>query len=175
MMTLFARQFFFFVLAAVIAGCGPQPPKESAVENQPTATNAAGQPSNKIELVANSNMRFDRNLIEVPANQKITLRLRSDSRLPKEAMAHNLVVLDLGTDVNAFMVEATFAQDSDYIPEAYRDAIIAQTSLLGPGDSETITFRAPKKPGEYVFLCTFPGHAAAGMKGIMRVVVVTEM
>ncbi len=26
-----------------------------------------------------------------------------------------------------------------------------------------------KKPGRYTFLCTVPGHAAAGMKGVLRV------
>ena len=44
---------------------------------------------------------------------------------------------------------------TEYIPEG--DEIIAYTKLLGGGDSDTITFEAPKK-GIYTFICTFPGH-----------------
>ena len=47
--------------------------------------------------------------------------------------------------------------------------VIARTKLLGPGESETITFTAPKISSQYDFLCTFPGHFAAGMKGKMIV------
>jgi uncharacterized cupredoxin-like copper-binding protein len=42
------------------------------------------------------------------------------------------------------------------------------TRLLKPGQSQTmkVTFR---KKGSYLFLCTVSGHAAAGMKGTVRV------
>jgi uncharacterized cupredoxin-like copper-binding protein len=42
------------------------------------------------------------------------------------------------------------------------------TRLLKPGQSQTmkVTF---KKKGSYRFLCTVSGHAAAGMKGTLRV------
>ena len=32
-----------------------------------------------------------------------------------------------------------------------------------------IEFTAPAKPGSYTFFCTFPGHFAAGMKGVLVV------
>jgi uncharacterized cupredoxin-like copper-binding protein len=43
-----------------------------------------------------------------------------------------------------------------------------RTKLLSPGRSATlkITF---KKAGKYPYLCTVPGHAAAGMKGNLTV------
>jgi uncharacterized cupredoxin-like copper-binding protein len=43
-----------------------------------------------------------------------------------------------------------------------------RTKLLKPGQSQTmkVTF---KKKGSYRFLCTVSGHAAAGMKGTLRV------
>ena len=43
-----------------------------------------------------------------------------------------------------------------------------KTKLLTPGKSQTmkVTF---KKKGSYRFLCTVSGHAAAGMKGALRV------
>lgn len=43
-----------------------------------------------------------------------------------------------------------------------------KTPGLKPGERATlrVTF---KKPGRYRFICTVPGHAAAGMKGVLRV------
>jgi uncharacterized cupredoxin-like copper-binding protein len=39
---------------------------------------------------------------------------------------------------------------------------------VSPGGTSTlkVTF---KKPGSYEYLCTLPGHAALGMKGILKV------
>jgi azurin len=48
------------------------------------------------------------------------------------------------------------------------DKIIAGTKMLELGQSETINFTAPAKPGNYEFLCTFPGHWQV-MNGIMKV------
>jgi plastocyanin len=31
------------------------------------------------------------------------------------------------------------------------------------------SFGAPAKPGSYTYLCTFPGHFVAGMKGVLVV------
>ena len=46
--------------------------------------------------------------------------------------------------------------------------MIVATKLLQPGQNETITFKAPTEPGDYPFLCTFPGHATM-MKGVLTV------
>jgi azurin len=47
--------------------------------------------------------------------------------------------------------------------------VLAHTKLLGPGESETVTFNAPFIPGEYPFFCSFPGHYSQGTKGVMTV------
>lgn len=39
---------------------------------------------------------------------------------------------------------------------------------IGPGKSTTLTF-VFKKKGKYEYLCTIPGHAAGGMKGLLTV------
>ncbi len=41
--------------------------------------------------------------------------------------------------------------------------------MLDHQAEETIEFIAPKKPGKYQFVCTFPGHHLL-MQGIMEVV-----
>jgi len=40
--------------------------------------------------------------------------------------------------------------------------------MLEAGQKETLEFTAPSKPGDYEFICTFPGHWAV-MNGIMKV------
>jgi uncharacterized cupredoxin-like copper-binding protein len=42
------------------------------------------------------------------------------------------------------------------------------TKLISPGQSTTLTYTFKVK-GTYEYLCTVPGHAAAGMKGDVRV------
>jgi azurin len=46
--------------------------------------------------------------------------------------------------------------------------IIAHTALIEGEDSPSVTFAAPA-PGTYTFLCTFPEHYAAGMKGTLTI------
>ena len=55
------------------------------------------------------------------------------------------------------------------IPAALSDQIIAKIDLLGPRKSGEVEFKAPTVPGDYVFLCTFPAHFQAGMKGVLTV------
>ncbi len=47
------------------------------------------------------------------------------------------------------------------------------TPMLKPGKSATLTVVFTKK-GKYEFLCTVPGHAGAGMKGLFGIGVVDE-
>jgi plastocyanin len=43
-----------------------------------------------------------------------------------------------------------------------------KTKLIAKGKSATLTVALPKA-GKYTFLCTVPGHAAGGMKGVLTV------
>jgi Copper binding proteins, plastocyanin/azurin family len=47
--------------------------------------------------------------------------------------------------------------------------VLQATRLVQRGDSDTINFTAPSTPGEYNYLCTFPGHWVR-MYGVMVVV-----
>ncbi len=42
------------------------------------------------------------------------------------------------------------------------------TTALGKGQSATLSVTVAK-PGSYEYLCTVPGHAAGGMKGILKI------
>jgi uncharacterized cupredoxin-like copper-binding protein len=41
-----------------------------------------------------------------------------------------------------------------------------KTPIISPGKSASVTVSL--KAGRYTYLCTVPGHAAAGMKGVFR-------
>ena len=47
-------------------------------------------------------------------------------------------------------------------------ALAMTTALTLPETSDTIFFNAPATPGDYDFVCTFPGHSQL-MKGVLRV------
>ncbi|MFO7800288.1 plastocyanin/azurin family copper-binding protein [Rhodohalobacter sp.] len=103
--------------------------------------------------------------IEAAPGEEIRINLRTVSSMPPTAMSHNFVLVEMGTDTDAFARESLSARDSDYISPDYEDNIIASTAMLGDGESDTVTFTVPEEPGEYDFICTFPGHYAGGMVG----------
>jgi uncharacterized cupredoxin-like copper-binding protein len=57
--------------------------------------------------------------------------------------------------------------------DAHNTCVGVTTKILKPGQSATLTIKITKK-GTYEYLCTEPGHAAAGMKGIVGVGVVVK-
>ena len=111
--------------------------------------------SNNVILNSNDQMKFDKKIIRVNSNQKITLTLNHNGRFPASSMGHNFVLIKKDVDVNEYALRAAGARNSEYIPEG--DNEIAYTKMLGGGESDTITFDAPE-PGTYVFICSFPGH-----------------
>ena len=110
-------------------------------------------------------MEYNKKQILVKPGERIRLQLISTGTMPRTVMAHNLVLLKLGSDPKKFADAAAMAKDTDYIPAALKPQILARVDLVGPGEKAEVTFTVPKVPGKYPFLCTFAGHYAAGMWG----------
>lgn len=127
------------------------------------------QPPRVIEIVGSDQMKFSVTSITAKPGETLTVRLKSVGTLPKVAMAHNFVLLAKGTDAKAFANAAAMAAASGYIPPAMKAQVLALTGLAGNGQTVEVTFKAPKQPGRYDYLCSFPGHFLAGMKGILTV------
>ena len=122
----------------------------------PEATSATTEAdSTFIELESNDQMRYNQDKLTVKAGNYVVLTLKHVGKLDGKVMGHNFVLLKEGTDVATFATEAIKAIDTGYLPES--DAIIANTKMIGGGESDTIRFPAPEK-GTYKFICTFPGH-----------------
>ena len=157
------------VLAAlVLAGCGK---KESAATPAAPAAPARAVPTEgrAIEITGNDSMKFNVTEIRVKAGEAIALTLKNVGTMPKFSMGHNWVLVGSGVKLADFTSDAAQAVKTDYVPEKYAAKIIAHTKLLGPNESDTVLFYAPKQVGRYDYLCTFPGHFQVGMKGVLIV------
>jgi azurin len=181
------RLFFVPAVAAMmfLASCGGNETKEStdttttdtAATEAPAAAETPGSDipgindvavTDHIELQGSDDMKYDKTLFKIKAGQDVKLTLKNVGKLPKESMAHNVVVLAQGTDVQAFGEAAVKDKANDHIPAAMATDVIAHTKLLGPGESDEITFKVAD-PGVYEFICSFPGHF-----GTMRGKIVAE-
>jgi azurin len=128
-------------------------------------------PPKVVEVQADDKMRFDVTAFEAKPGQKISITLKNTGTTPKLSMGHNLVVLDRGVNeqnVTKFLDTASTAAAQDYVPSGVKE-VLAHTKLLGPGETDTVTFNAPQIPGVYLYLCSFPGHYSQGTKGFMTV------
>lgn len=109
-------------------------------------------------------LKYDIKNFEVKGGKKIRVHFKNSDYVP-----HNVVIAKPGT-ANAIgeaaiqLGEAGFK--ANWIPK--HDGIIAHSQLLDFGKQEVIEFTAPKEPGNYEFVCTFPGHHIL-MRGVMVV------
>ncbi len=97
-----------------------------------------------------------------PGDVKVTFKNGS------AAQKHNWVLVKGGDDVAAKVDEEGVAAGDakGYIPDDKAN-ILANTKLVDGGATDSIT--AKLDAGTYTYLCTFPGHYAAGMKGTLTV------
>lgn len=158
--------------SVVLAGCGQKDSAASSSSTASASTPAAAAAAPEVasfELTANDTMKFNITRLEVKAGQDVKVSMTNMGTLPKAAMGHNWILLKKGVDPKAFADSAVTAAATDYIPAQLADQIIAHTKLLGPKQTEEVTFKAPTEPGEYHYLCSFPAHFLSGMTGVLVV------
>ena len=110
----------------------------------------------QVNLTGNDQMQFNLKEIKVKAGETVRLTLKHVGQLPKNAMGHNFVLLQKGTDIVDFATKAASASENEYIPEG-TNQVIVHTDMVGGGEETTIEFTAPEA-GTYDFICSFPGH-----------------
>jgi azurin len=120
-----------------------------------------------VEIEGTDMMKFSVASIAAKPGEQLTVRLKVVGKMPKMAMAHNFVLLSAAANVATFANDAVMAGATAYIPPARKGEVLAATALAGAGETVEVTFRAPTAPGTYTFLCSFPGHFAAGMRGTL--------
>lgn len=129
----------------------------------------AAAPGRLVELTGNDQIKYNVTRITAKPGELLHVRIKSIGTLPKAVMAHNFVLLAKGTDAAAFATAAASAVATGYIPAQFTAKVLASTPMVGPGESGDVTFKAPTVAGAYTFLCSFPGHFLAGMKGTLVV------
>jgi azurin len=128
-------------------------------------------PPKEVQIQADDKMRYDVTAFDAKPGQKIAVTIKNIGTTPKFSMGHNFVMLDRTVNtgnVTKFLDAASTEASHDYVPPGSKE-VLAHSKLLGPGETETVTFTAPYVPGEYLYLCSFPGHYSQGTKGFMTV------
>jgi azurin len=156
------------LIAAPVASLGALVgPAFAQAPAKPAAAKAAAG-ARTITLAATDAMKFDPAAITAKPGEKLRIVLKPAGTMPKIAMAHNFVILKPGSNEAKF-AEASATARPDFIAPALKAQVLVSTALAGNGETVTAEFAAPAKPGRYTFICTFPGHFMAGMKGVLVV------
>lgn len=118
-----------------------------------------------IEPVGNT-LKFNKTEFSVSPGQTVHIIFKNTA--DNAAMSHNVVVVRSEDVINTVGQAGMMASDTDYVPMDMKNDIIAFTPMSAPGETVEVTFTAPTTPGDYPYICTFPGHYLS-MTGIMRV------
>jgi azurin len=113
-------------------------------------------------------MMFDVRYFTVQAGKPVQIILDNST----DTMPHNVVITAPGALQEIALIAGSLTQPEDpkvkaFVPE--NPKVLHATHLVPPGESETLSFEAPAKPGNYPFLCSYPGHWVK-MYGVMQVV-----
>lgn len=111
-------------------------------------------------------MKFDKTLITAKAGSVVQIVFQNPDN-----MQHNFVLIKSKTLERVGAAADKLAMDPNgtklnYVPRI--PEVLQATPLVNPGGKFTLTFTTPKTPGDYPFVCTFPGHWRI-MQGVMRV------
>ena len=109
-------------------------------------------------------LQYDKVRFSVKPGEKIRLSLTNG-----DDMSHNLLITQPGAReevVNAALKLGGDGAKANYVPPGGK--VLWFIPLIAPGETASVSFTAPKTPGVYPFVCTFPGHGFV-MYGAMYV------
>ena len=135
---------------------------------RPTAVRKAGYENATVLTikVIEEQMKYDTKLLTVKAGQPVVLTLENP-----DIMQHNIVICKPGMAEKVGKAADKMAQDPKSVEKHYvpqMPEVLVSSILVNSGESYTMEFMAPTQPGDYPFVCTFPGHWSI-MRGVMRV------
>lgn len=112
-------------------------------------------------------MQYDTRYFAVQAGKPVQVVLEND-----DAMPHNFVITTPGAMQEVAVAAGQMQPPTDpnaraYVPDTPK--VLEALTLVQPDESASLNFTAPSTPGEYDYVCTFPGHWVR-MYGVMLVV-----
>ena len=148
------------------AGTGDALERDGQAEADPVTAEPPGQERPDAVLILGTlpGLRYDRDELTVRAGDRVRLVFSNQDDMP-----HNVLLVAPGTADRvgeAAMKMGIRGPQRDYVPDT--PDVLHFTRLLEPGQSDTILFTAPTKPGLYEYVCTYPGHYMT-MRGVLRV------
>ncbi len=114
------------------------------------------------EIEGNDAIQYNVSSIVVPAScQEFKITLKHVGTLPVTAMGHDVVITKT-SDMKAVDVDGIAAGAAAGYVKPDDSRVIAHTSLVGGGESTSVSFAVSKIQGDgpYSFFCSFPGHSA---------------
>ncbi len=111
-------------------------------------------------------MLYDRIEFTVKAGKPVKIIFENP-----DAQPHNIIICKPGSyeEIGALadkMINDPNGFAKQFIPES--DKVLHTSKLINQGQTTTMSFNAPAEPGDYPYVCTFPGHWRL-MKGVMHV------
>ncbi|MEO8620058.1 MAG: plastocyanin/azurin family copper-binding protein [bacterium] len=123
-----------------------------------------GKVDQTVSVQGEEGLKFSLTHFDVKAGAHVQLDFANASD-----MLHNLVIVRPGSATRVGEASLKLGLDGtrlDFVPRT--NEVLFHTAIVAPQQSETIYFEAPTTPGDYTYICSFPGHAIL-MQGIMRV------
>jgi putative heme-binding domain-containing protein len=101
-------------------------------------------------------MLYDKDRLAVQAGKPVEILFDNTDIMP-----HNFAILRPGTlEPVGIMAEVQATQpgamERNYVPVT--NDVLLSSRLLQPRDSQRLSYTAPKEPGIYPYVCTYPGH-----------------
>ncbi len=150
--------------AAVLAGCGGEAASDAPRTVRVTPTTDGAPPVARLHPKGNR-MRFQETTLVAPPATAVTLVFENTASRP--SMQHNVVLLrEPPTQALFQRVGEAAARAPDHVPDL--PVVLAATPLSRPGETVSVTFTTPSAPGDYGYVCTYPGHWVT-MQGTLRV------
>lgn len=155
-------------VAAIAPAAAPTAAGETAAT--PAVPAPAAGPAQEVTIKpdATNPLLFDTKAFTVKAGQAVKLTFDNPKTSP---LQHNLIIGKLGSKDSLNAGAMAIGSDPEGMAKGYvfdSPDILVHSKLLSPGQTEVIEFTAPTEPGEYPYLCSFPGHYLM-MNGVMKV------
>ena len=145
------KKTLIILLTVIIMGCG------------------GGSNNDSVTLVNlgsfGNEMKYDTTEFTVKAGSKVKLTMKNNASLDfMGEMLHNVVIL---LDESQASNVVKYAEMNGGTTLA-SNTILAMTVLADKQEEASVEFTAPKKPGKYLYICTYIAHGAT-MRGYMIV------
>jgi len=151
------------VAPSAVLPASPTPTPAGPAATAPVMVDTGGPaPADTIVLRARGpELAFYPDRVSAKSGSVVLLRFENGGELP-----HNFVLVRDDGVIDALATAAYEAASSDYVPLDLRDELIAFSPLVSPGGHADLRVTIPP-PGEYAYVCLFPGHAQM-MLGTLR-------